>query len=62
MVYLLVNSLQLTLYVDNTACVTQIKGGYIRGDRTKHIPPKLFYTHDLEENDDITIQQILFKG
>jgi len=50
-----------TLYKDNTACIAQIKGGYIKGDRTKHISPKLFYTHDLEENDDITVQQICSK-
>ena len=45
-----------TLYEDNTACIAQIKG-----DRTKHISPKLFYTHDLEENGDITVQQICSK-
>ena len=33
------------LYEDNVACITQIKGGYIKGDRTKHISPKFFYTH-----------------
>ena len=27
------------LYEDNAACIAQIKGGYIKGDRTKHIPP-----------------------
>ena len=41
--------------------ITQIKWGYIKGDRTKHISPKLFYTHDLEENVGITIQQICLK-
>ena len=50
-----------TLYEDNTACIAQIKGGYIKRDRTKHISPKLFYTHDLEENGDITVQQICLK-
>lgn len=50
-----------TLYEDNTACIAQIKGGYIKGDRTKHISPKLFYTHDLEENGDINVQQICSK-
>ena len=50
-----------TLYEDNTVCIAQIKGGYIKGDRTKHISPKLFYTHDLEENGDITVQQICSK-
>jgi hypothetical protein len=35
------------LYEDNAACITQIRGGYIKGDRTKHISPKFFYTHEL---------------
>ena len=35
------------LYVDNAACIAQIKGGYIKGERTKHISPKFFYTHEL---------------
>ena len=36
-----------TLFTDNVACIAQIKGGYIKGDRTKHISPKFFYTHEL---------------
>jgi len=35
------------LYKDNAACITQIRGGYIKGDTTKHIAPKFFYTHEL---------------
>jgi hypothetical protein len=35
------------LYEDNTACIAQLKKGYIKGDRTKHISPKFFFTHDL---------------
>ena len=35
------------LYEDNAACIAQLKGGFIKGDRTKHISPKLFYTHEL---------------
>ena len=46
------------IYEDNTACITQLKDGYIKGDRTKHISPKLFFTHDLQKNCDINIQQI----
>ena len=49
------------LQEDNTTCIAKIKGGYIKVDRTKHISPKFFYTHDLEENGDITIQQICKK-
>ena len=33
---------QTTLYEDNTKCIAQIKGEYIKRDRTKHISPKLF--------------------
>ena len=46
------------LYEDNAACITQIKGGYIKGDRTKHISPKFFYTHELQKDGEIDGQQI----
>ena len=44
------------LFEDNTACIAQIKGGYIKGDRTKHISPKIFYTHELHKNGEIDVQ------
>ena len=37
----------MILCKDNAACITQIRGGYMKGDRTKHIAPKFFYTHEL---------------
>jgi hypothetical protein len=43
------------IYEENTACIAQIKEGYIKGDRTKHISPKFFSTHDLQKNDLINI-------
>ena len=46
------------LYEDNVACIAQIKAGYIKGDRTKHISPKFFFTHDLQLNGEINVQQI----
>ncbi|CAH9074004.1 unnamed protein product [Cuscuta epithymum] len=46
------------IYEDNTTCIAQIKEGYIKGDRTKHISPKFFSTHDLEKDGTINIQQI----
>ena len=46
------------LYEDNTACIAQLKEGYIKGDRTKHISPKFFFTHGLQKNGNIDIQQI----
>ncbi|XP_047335756.1 secreted RxLR effector protein 161-like [Impatiens glandulifera] len=30
------------LYEDNASCIAQLKGEYIKGDRTKHISPKFF--------------------
>jgi hypothetical protein len=35
------------IYEDNTACIAQVRQGYIKSDRTKHIDPKFFFTHDL---------------
>ena len=43
------------LFEDNYACIAQIKGGYIKGDRTKHISPKFFYTHELQKNGEIDV-------
>ena len=37
------------LHENNAACIAQVKGGFIKGDRTKHISPKFFYTHELQE-------------
>jgi len=47
-----------TIYEDNSACISQLKEGYIKGDRTKHILPKKKFTHDLQRNGDIEIQKI----
>ena len=46
------------MYEDNAACIAQLKEGYIKGDRTKHISPKFFFTHDLQQNGDIEVQKI----
>ena len=42
-----------TLFEDNTACIAQIKE-----DRTKHISPKFFYTHEFQKSGEINVQQI----
>ena len=47
-----------TMYEYNAACIAQLKGGYIKGDRTKHISPNFFFTHDLQQNGEIEVQQI----
>src|SRR5581483_4972492 len=46
------------LYEDNVSCIDQLKEEYIKGDRTKHILPKFFFTHDLQKIGDISIQQV----
>ena len=43
----LIKSIPITIDEDNTACIEQIKEGYIQGDRTKHISTKFFFTHKL---------------
>ena len=37
------------LHEDNVTFIAQIKEWFIKGDRTKHISPKFFYTHELQE-------------
>jgi hypothetical protein len=46
------------IYEDNAACIAQIQSGYIKGDRIKHISPKFFYTHELQEKKEVQIEQI----
>jgi hypothetical protein len=46
------------IYEDNMACIAQLKDGYIKGDRVKHISPKFFFTHDLQKDKVITVHQI----
>ena len=53
----LISNTATSLYVDNVACIAQLKGGYIKGDRTKNISPKFFHTHELQNNGKIDIQQ-----
>ena len=47
------------LFEDDAACVAQMKEGFIKSDRTKHIPPKFFsFSQELEKNKEINIQYI----
>ena len=46
------------LYEDNVVCISQVKWGYIKGDRTKHISQKLFYTHEVQNCSEINVQHI----
>ena len=36
------------LFEDNVAYITQLRGGYNKRDKTKHISPKFFYIHELQ--------------
>ena len=45
-----INNSPTLIYEDNVACVAQVRGGYIKGDKTKHISHKFFYTHKLQES------------
>jgi hypothetical protein len=46
------------LFEDNDVCNIQFRKGYIKGDKTKHISPKFFYTHQLQQKGKIDIKQI----
>jgi hypothetical protein len=46
------------IYEDNAACVAQMETWYIKTNYTKHISPKLFYPHELQEYGEISILQI----
>jgi hypothetical protein len=48
----------MIIYEDNAACVAQMQIGYINANYTKHISPKLFYPHELQEHGEIRILQI----
>jgi hypothetical protein len=45
------------IYEDNTVCVAQMQSGYVKSNTIKHITPKLFYPHELQVNDEISILQ-----
>ena len=47
----------IILFEDNVACIVQITEDYIKRDRTKHISPKFFYTHELQKSGEIDVQQ-----
>ena len=46
------------LHEGNVACIAQLKGGYIKGDKMKHISPKFFYTHEVQKDDVIIVKQV----
>ena len=50
--------LPTTIFEDNVACIEQLKKGYIKGDNTKHIAPKFFYSHQHQQHQNIEVKQI----
>ena len=50
------------IYEDNTACISQLKESCIKGDRTKHISPKFFFTQNLQKDGEIDSHQIRSNG
>ena len=47
------------IFEDNSACVAQLKEGYIKSDRTKHIPPRFFSNiRELEKNKEVDIEYV----
>ena len=47
------------IFEDNSACVAQLKEGYIKSDRTKHITPRFFsYIRELEKNKELDIEYV----
>ena len=52
-----VNNSPTIIYEDNVACVVQVREWYIKGDKTKHISPKFFYTHELKKVDKLMLNK-----
>ena len=46
------------MFEDNAACIAQLKDGYIKGDMTKHILPKFFFTHGLQKAGEVKVDQV----
>ena len=57
---MITNSSPTIIYEDNATCIAQVRGRYIKGDKTKHISPKFFYTHELQESQQVDVKQIRF--
>ena len=45
------------MYEDNATCVAQMQTSYIKSNITKHIAPKLFYPHELQQSGEINVLQ-----
>ena len=48
----------MMLYKNNVACIAQVEWWHIKGNWTKHISLKFFYTYELQKESYIDRQQI----
>ena len=51
-----VNNSPIVIYEDHAACIAQVIKEYIKGDKTKHITLKFFYTHELQESRQVDVK------
>jgi hypothetical protein len=43
------------IYEDNIACIAQMQSGFVKSNVTRYIISKLFYPHELQVNEEISI-------
>ena len=43
---------------NNGGCTAQIQSGYVKSNMTKHISPKLFHTHELQNKGEIMVTHV----
>ena len=51
-----VNNSSTIIYKDNIAYGVEVRGGYIKRDKIKHISSKFFYTHKFQENRQVDVK------
>jgi hypothetical protein len=49
----------MIIYEDNVDSVTQMQTCYIKSNITKHIAPKLFHPHELQQSGELNILQTI---
>ncbi|TQE00655.1 hypothetical protein C1H46_013704 [Malus baccata] len=50
--------IQTVIHEDNATCIAQMKEGFIKGDKTKHIFPRFFSARKLHKAKVIEVRQI----
>ncbi|KAM1284809.1 hypothetical protein ACFX2J_027462 [Malus domestica] len=51
-------NLPIIIFEDNAACIDQLKKGYIKGDNTKHIASKFFYSDQQQHHQNIEVKLV----